>query len=90
MCVAMPGKVISQEGRFALVDFNGNQVKALSGLVDAGPGDYVLVHAGCILQKVRPEEAKKLQDLMEDLGAYDQEDWSGSGRQDGSPGCPYL
>lgn len=70
MCVAMPGQVLSLEGRSAVVDFNGNHVKARAGLVDCRPGDYVLVHAGCILQKLAPSEAQEMEDLMKELRAY--------------------
>ena len=52
MCVALPGKVIELDKGDALVDFHGNQVRAKAGLVEVSVGDYVLVHAGCILQKV--------------------------------------
>ena len=67
MCVALPGKVIEIKGRDAVVDFNGNQVTARAGLVDVKEGDYVLVHAGCVIQKVTQqdmEEMKKLNELM--------------------------
>ncbi len=70
MCVALPGKVIKIGEKDALVDFNGNQVTARSGLVDIKVGDYVLVHAGCILQKVAAQEAESLAELMEDVGGY--------------------
>ena len=50
MCVAMPGKVIAVNGKTATVDFTGNAIEAHSGLVSVQTGDYVLVHAGCILQ----------------------------------------
>ncbi len=70
MCVALPGKVIALQGADALVDFNGNQVKARAGLVDVQAGDYVLVHAGCILQKVSTEEAENLNALMDEVGAW--------------------
>ncbi len=70
MCVALPGKVIELQGADALVDFNGNQVKARAGLVDVQVGDYVLVHAGCILQKVSTEEAENLNALMDEVGAW--------------------
>ena len=70
MCVALPGKIIEIKEKEAVVDFNGNQVSARLGLVDVGVGDYVLVHAGCILQKVSTEEAKRLQELMEDVGGF--------------------
>ena len=67
MCVALPGKVIELKDRDAIVDFSGNQVTARAGLVDVKIGDYVLVHAGCVIQKVTQqdmEEMKKLNELM--------------------------
>ena len=71
MCVALPGKVIEIKGRDAVVDFNGNQVTARAGLVDVKAGDFVLVHAGCVIQKVTQqdmEDLKNLSNLMEDAG----------------------
>ena len=44
MCVAMPGKVIEIYEKDALVDFSGNRVRAIAGLVPIAVGDYVLVH----------------------------------------------
>lgn len=70
MCVALPGKVIKLEGKNAVVDFNGNQVTARAGLVEIKEGDYVLVHAGCIIQKVTPEDAGDLNDLMQEVGGF--------------------
>lgn len=70
MCVALPGKVIEIQDKTAVVDFNGNQVTARTGLVDIQVGDYVLVHAGCILQKVSTEEAENLNTLMKDVGGF--------------------
>jgi len=70
MCVALPGKVIEIKEKDAIVDFNGNQVSARLGLVDIKVGDYVLVHAGCILQKVSTEEAESLNELMKDVGGF--------------------
>lgn len=69
MCVALPGKVIKLEGTKATVDFNGNRVQAEAGLVKAKPGDYVLVHAGCILQVLSKEEGDSLTDLFLELEA---------------------
>lgn len=68
MCVALPGKVIEIKGRDAVVDFSGNQVTARAGLVDVKVGDYVLVHAGCVIQKVSQqdmEDLKSLNDMMQ-------------------------
>lgn len=67
MCVALPGKVVEIYEKDALVDFNGNRVRAISGLVPIKVGDYVLVHAGCILQKLSVGEAQDMIDLFEEL-----------------------
>ena len=68
MCVAYSGKVIELHPRTATVDFHGNLVEARTGLVDVNVGDRVLVHAGCILQKVSEQEALELDQLMEETG----------------------
>ncbi len=70
MCVALPGKVIETDGMEATVDFHGNQVKARTGLVDVKVGDYVLVHAGCVLQKVNKRDAEDLTELMDEVDAW--------------------
>lgn len=67
MCVALPGKVIEIYEKDALVDFSGNRVRAVSGLVPISVGDYVLVHAGCILQKLSAGEAQDMKTLFEEL-----------------------
>lgn len=63
MCVALPGKVIEIVGRDAVVDFSGNRVTARAGLVDIKAGDYVLVHAGCVIQKVSQQDMEDLENL---------------------------
>lgn len=68
MCVALPGKVIEIKDRDAVVDFNGNQVTARAGLVDVKVGDYVLVHAGCVIQKVTQQDMNDLKSLNELMG----------------------
>ena len=68
MCVALPGKVIEIKDRDAVVDFNGNQVTARAGLVDVKVGDYVLVHAGCVIQKVSKQDMADLESLNQLMG----------------------
>ena len=68
MCVALPGKVIEIKDRDAVVDFNGNQVTARAGLVDVKVGDYVLVHAVCVIQKVTQQDMEDLKNLKELMG----------------------
>ena len=67
MCVAMPGTVLSVDRRTALVDFDGNKVTARTGLVQIEPGDRVLVHAGCILQKISDRELKEMNEIMRQM-----------------------
>ena len=69
MCVALPGRVVSVNGTRADVDFSGNVISADAGLVDIKPGDRVLVHAGCIIQKLSDEDA----DFMEEFSEYVKE-----------------
>lgn len=68
MCVAFPGKVVkvNNDGT-AQIDFDGNFVNAMSGLVKIVPGDYVLVHAGCIIQVMKETEALELKSLFDEL-----------------------
>ncbi len=66
MCVAIPGKVIEVKDGKAVVDFSGNQVTAYAGLVKIKPGDFALVHAGCIIQTMKRQEAEELTKLLEE------------------------
>lgn len=68
MCVAAPGKVIEINGDIAVIDYNGNKVNANKGIIDAKIGDYVLVHAGLIIQVLPEDEAKNMMELFEELG----------------------
>ena len=67
MCVAAPGKVIEINGDTAVIDYNGNKVNANKGIVDIKIGDYVLVHAGLIIQVLPEDEAKNMLELFEEL-----------------------
>lgn len=67
MCVAIPGKVLAIQDGKAIVDFSGNQVKAYVGLVNVKVGDYVLVHAGCVIQTMKQQEAEEIVELMNGL-----------------------
>lgn len=70
MCVALPGTVIAVHERTATVDFSGNRVEARSGLVEVNAGDRVLVHAGCILQRISEQEAAEMTALMQETEAF--------------------
>lgn len=71
MCVAVPGKVLAVDGAKGRVDFNGNLMNVRLDMVDAKPGDYVLVHAGCAMEVMEKTRAQELIDLFKEL----QEVW---------------
>lgn len=67
MCVAMPGKVVEINDGIAKVDFSGNIVQARTGLVNTKLGDYVLVHAGCIIQVLSDKDYHDILDVIEEM-----------------------
>lgn len=64
MCVAIPGLVKRLKDGKVTVDFNGNEVEAYAGLVNVKEGDYALVHAGCVIQTLKKDEAEEILELM--------------------------
>ena len=68
MCIAVPGKLIEMEGSRGKVDVKGNLLTVELGLVDAKPGDYVLIHAGCAISVVTKEDNDELTELLELIG----------------------
>lgn len=67
MCLAVPGEVMHIDGMRGEINFSGAYRKVDLTLVDGVKvGDYVLVHAGCAIQIVSPEEA------LETLKLFDQ------------------
>lgn len=59
MCLAIPGKVIEVDKKkgFAIIDYSGEQRKASIELVDVVMGDYVIVQAQFVIQKIPEKEA---------------------------------
>lgn len=59
MCLAIPGKVIKVEGSTAVIQYpkETRTAKIIGEPVSAG--DYVLVQAGIVLDKIPEEQAKK-------------------------------
>lgn len=68
MCVAAPGKIIEINNDTAVINYNGNKVNVNIGIVDVKIGDYVLVHAGLIIQVLPEDEARNMIELFEELG----------------------
>ena len=59
MCLAIPGMVIEISAETAKVSIEGLVVEAGIAITDQiEVGDYVIVHAGFVLQKISDEEAQ--------------------------------
>jgi hydrogenase expression/formation protein HypC len=57
LCLAIPGKVTKVEKGFATVDYSGEKRKVSTELVKVKPGDYVIVQAKFVVQKIPEKEA---------------------------------
>ena len=68
MCYAIPGRVIEANGEVGIVDFgNGVKREVILAMVNAKPGDYVLVHAGYAIKVLDEEEAEKTLELYSQI-----------------------
>jgi hydrogenase expression/formation protein HypC len=76
MCLAIPGRileVVDETNRLAKVDVAGVQRTVNIGLLDAdgveaGVGDWVLIHVGFALSKVDEAEAEATLSLLQGMG----------------------
>lgn len=68
MCVAVPTEVVEIIGHNALVNFGGVKKLVNIDLVsDVNVGEYVLLHAGCAVQKIDKEEAERTLEIFKIL-----------------------
>lgn len=68
MCLGLPGKVVKIESKNALVEIMGvSREISIELLKEVNIGDYVLIHAGCAIQKLDEEEALKTIELFNEL-----------------------
>lgn len=77
MCLAVPGRVehIDIEAQKAQIDYSGLKKQASTMLCpQTKAGDYVLVHAGFIIQVLEQEYGEELTRLTEELRANVAED----------------
>ena len=69
MCLAIPAKVISVDGKSAKVTIEDVEYTAsLLLLDDVKPGDYIMLHAGFAIEKVDPYEAAETLRLLNEIG----------------------
>ena len=73
MCLGIPAEVKEVKGDIVLVDFGDGVLREVYGgaYEDLKPGDIVIVHAGIIIEKLKPERAEELvraiNEFIEDL-----------------------
>ncbi|ADL50916.1 HypC/HybG/HupF family hydrogenase formation chaperone [Clostridium cellulovorans] len=68
MCIAVPLEVIEVYKEDALVQYNGVKMKVnILLLEDVKVGDYLLIHAGCAIEKLDKVQGKKTQELFKKL-----------------------
>jgi hydrogenase expression/formation protein HypC len=68
MCLGIPMKVMKIDGSEGIVESGGLSRKANFTLMkNVKSGDYVLLHAGFAIEKLKPDEARKTLKLLKDL-----------------------
>ncbi|RCX12225.1 hydrogenase maturation protein HypC [Anaerobacterium chartisolvens] len=68
MCLAVPGRVVKIEDKTAIVDVMGASAEVSVELIrNVDIGDYVLVHAGCAIQRIDEDEALDTIKLFKEL-----------------------
>lgn len=68
MCIAVPVEIIELYENEALVNFMGVKKKVDTSLIEnITLGDYVLLHAGCAIEKLNKEEAEETLRIFESL-----------------------
>jgi hydrogenase expression/formation protein HypC len=73
MCLGIPAEVKEVKGDIVLVDFGDGVLREVYGgtYEDLKPSDLVVVHAGIIIEKLKPERAEELvnaiNEFIEDL-----------------------
>ena len=69
MCLSVPGKIVSiDKSGLATLDYSGTTRKASNALMpDVKVGDWVLISAKMIVQKVKQEDAEKTLALWDEI-----------------------
>jgi hydrogenase expression/formation protein HypC len=81
MCLSLPAKVLKVDGDMAEVSVGGAVFRAGVQMVeDLRPGDWILLHAGFAIGKMKEEEALETMRILEEIeGAEPGAGYSGKG-----------
>ena len=68
MCLAVPMRVVECDLPMGVVELEGVRRRVHLGfLEEVAVGDYVLIHAGCAVERLDPEEAEEDLKLLREL-----------------------
>ena len=68
MCLAIPAKIVSVDGNYAVADFDGIQKKIVIALKpNTKVGEYVIVHAGYAIESIDEQRAMESLEIWHDL-----------------------
>lgn len=68
MCIAVPAKIEEIIDNDAIVSYGNVKVKVnIVFIDDPKVGDFILVHAGCAIQKIDEEYAKETLEIFKEL-----------------------
>lgn len=74
MCLAVPGRIVSKENGLATIDYNGvSRYASLRFFENAKVGDYVLVHAGFVIQIMDENSGDELDKLIAETMGFKTE-----------------
>ena len=65
MCVAIMGRVVSFDDKNAVIECKGARIKVRRDFVDISEGDFVMVHAGYVMQRVTEEDFSLMSQLSQ-------------------------
>ena len=68
MCLAVPAQIIEVEDYNARIDIMGIESKVNIELIEKPKvGDYILVHAGCAIEKIDTDYFEELQKIFHSI-----------------------
>ncbi len=68
MCVAVVGQVISIDKNMAKLDFDGVSMNVYTDFLSGVTiGDYLVVHAGYALEKLKPDTAIETINILKEI-----------------------
>lgn len=68
MCIAVPAIIEEINGNEAVVNYGGVKLTTnITFIKDAAIGDYVLIHAGCAVEKLDKKEAEETLQIFREL-----------------------